>query len=62
MDTDGLEHSLNDEADCCDSPQLELSDWKCDKENGQWRFDAICYNCWDTSYGKIKAVDVTFDG
>lgn len=57
-----LENAVTEGAECCDSPEIQFSDWKWDKANHCWRFDGLCYNCWETCYGKIHAVDVEFDG
>jgi hypothetical protein len=60
-----IEHAdrhIADELDCCDDPDIQLSDWKWDSTREGWNFDAMCHNCWAMCYGTIHTVDVEIRG
>ena len=51
-------NGLNDAVECCDTPELSVSDYRWGRKQGVWHFDAICHNCWEMSGGDIKAIEV----
>jgi hypothetical protein len=57
-DPEPFEREVSNATDCCDDPDIRLSDWRWDPNREGWNFDAICHNCWGLSYGTIHAVDV----